>query len=181
MSQIKLLIVSFKSAPSSAFLIPAFQGFLGATRGKEPACQCRRHKRPGFSPWVRKIPWRRAWQPTPVFLPGKFHGQRSLEGYSLLGHKESGMTEAICMHTLTPIFEVLLSKILGTWRGALWLILFSNTSVPIYYQVQLLKNPESDYISPPFLLQRLCSQYHSYYYRSLSAPLSASLLIVDSQ
>ena len=41
--------------------------------GKEPTCQCRRHKRPGFNPWVRKIPWRRAWQPTPAFLPGKFH------------------------------------------------------------------------------------------------------------
>ena len=47
--------------------------------GKEPACQCRR---PGFHPWVRKIPWRRKWQPTPVFLPGKSHGQRSLVGYS---------------------------------------------------------------------------------------------------
>jgi len=39
-------------------------------------------KRPGFSPWVGKIPWRRAWQPTPVFLPGESHGQRSLVGYS---------------------------------------------------------------------------------------------------
>ena len=40
------------------------------TSGKEPACQCRRHKRHGFDPWVGKIPWRRAWQPTPAFLPG---------------------------------------------------------------------------------------------------------------
>ena len=47
---------------------------------KEPACQCRRHKRRGFNPWVGKIPWRRKWQPTPVFLPGKSHGQRSLAG-----------------------------------------------------------------------------------------------------
>ena len=52
--------------------------FLGGTSGKEPICQCRRHKRHGFSPWVRKILWRKAWQPTPVFLPGKSHGQRSL-------------------------------------------------------------------------------------------------------
>ena len=52
------------------------------TSGKEPACQCRRHKRHGFDPWVGKIPCRRAWQPTPVFLPGESHGQRSLEGYS---------------------------------------------------------------------------------------------------
>ena len=42
-------------------------------------------KRPGFNPWVRNIPWRRKWQPTPVFLPGRFHGQRSLAGYSPWG------------------------------------------------------------------------------------------------
>ena len=47
--------------------------------GKDTACQCRKC---GFDPWVRKIPWRRKWQPTPVFLPGKSHGQRSLVGYS---------------------------------------------------------------------------------------------------
>ena len=44
---------------------------------KESACQCRRFKRRRFSPWVRKIPWNRKWQPTAVFLPGKSHGQRS--------------------------------------------------------------------------------------------------------
>ena len=49
---------------------------------KEPGCQCRRHKRHGFDSWVRKIPWRRKWQATPVFLPGKLHGQRSLEGWT---------------------------------------------------------------------------------------------------
>ena len=57
-------------------------GFPGGTRDKELACQCRRHKRHGFSLWVRKIPWKRAWQPTPVFLSGGSHGQRSLVGYS---------------------------------------------------------------------------------------------------
>ena len=59
----------------------------GGTGGKEPACQCRRHKRLGFDPWVRKIPWRRKWQPSPVFLPGEFHGQRSPAGYSPWGCK----------------------------------------------------------------------------------------------
>ena len=49
--------------------------------------------RPGFEPWVGKIPWRRKWQSTPVLLPGKSHGQRSLVGYSLWGRKESDMTE----------------------------------------------------------------------------------------
>ena len=53
-----------------------------ALSGNEPTRQCRRHKRCGFNPWVGKIPWRRAWQPTPVFLPGESHGQRSLVGCS---------------------------------------------------------------------------------------------------
>ena len=53
-----------------------------SSSGKEPICQCRRHKRHRFDPWVRKICWRRVWQPTPVFLPKESHGQRSLVGYS---------------------------------------------------------------------------------------------------
>ena len=65
----------------------ASMGFPGGTSGKEPVCQYRRHKRCSFSPWVGKIPWRRAWQPTPGFLPGEPHGQRSLVGYSPWGHK----------------------------------------------------------------------------------------------
>ena len=48
--------------------------------GKEPTCQSRRLKRHRLDPWVWKIPWRRAWQPTPVFLPGESHGQRGLAG-----------------------------------------------------------------------------------------------------
>ena len=60
--------------------------------GKEFACQCQRHKRFEFDPWVVKIPWRRERQPTPVFLPGKSHGQRSLVGYSPQGCED--MTEA---------------------------------------------------------------------------------------
>ena len=51
--------------------------------------------RPGLDPCVGKIPWRRAWQPTPVFLPGESHGQRSLAGYSQWGRKESDMTDGL--------------------------------------------------------------------------------------
>ena len=51
----------------------------------------------GFDPWVRKIPWRRKWKPTPVNLPGKSHGQRSLVGYSLRGHKESDTAEQLML------------------------------------------------------------------------------------
>ena len=69
-------------------------GFPGGSVIKEPTCQCRRH---GFNPWVRKIPWKRKWQTTPVFLPGKFHGQRSPVGYSAWDGKESDTTEHTCM------------------------------------------------------------------------------------
>ena len=54
-----------------------------------------------LDPWVGKIPWRRAWQPTPVFLPGESHGQRSLVGYSPWGHKELDMHEQVSTHLLT--------------------------------------------------------------------------------
>ena len=68
-------------------------GLPGGTSHKEPTCQCRRCKRPGFGPWVRKIPRRREWKPTPVFLLGESHGQRNLVGYSPWGHKGSDTTE----------------------------------------------------------------------------------------
>ena len=60
--------------------------------GKESACQFRGHRRRRFDTWVGKISWRK-WQPTPVFLPGKFWGLRDLGGYSPQGNKELGMTE----------------------------------------------------------------------------------------
>ena len=75
-----------------------YMGFPGGASGKEPACQLRRHRKHGFSPWVGKVPWRRTWQPTPVFLPGESQGQRSLAGCSPRGHTEPDMTE----HTHTP-------------------------------------------------------------------------------
>ena len=59
-------------------------------------------RRPGFNPWVGKIPWRRAWQPTPVFLSEESHGQRSLVGYSPCDCKELDMTDQLRVHTHTP-------------------------------------------------------------------------------
>ena len=59
-------------------------GLLWCLSGKESTCQCRRCK---FNPWVRKIPWRRKWQPTPVFVPGKSHRQKILAGYSPWGRR----------------------------------------------------------------------------------------------
>ena len=68
---------------SCYYHISAFWGFRWFS-GKESAYQWRRHR---FNPWVRKIPWKRKWQPTPVFSPWKSHGERSLAGYSPWGHK----------------------------------------------------------------------------------------------
>ena len=74
--------------------------YMGFPRGsvvKESYCQgrsCRRHQ---FDPWVQKIPWRRKWQPTPVFLPGEPHGQKGLVGYSPWCCKESDRTEHTCV------------------------------------------------------------------------------------
>ena len=64
---------------------------------EEFTCQHRRHQ---FDPWVRKIPWKRKWEPTLVFLPGKSHGQSKLAGYSPWGCKESDLTEHACMHQI---------------------------------------------------------------------------------
>ena len=71
-------------------LYPKDSGLPQWLSSKEYVCQYRSHV---FDPWVKKIPWRRKWQPISVFSPGKFHGQRSLVGYSPWGHKELDMTE----------------------------------------------------------------------------------------
>ena len=69
---------------SLLWLLWLHYGFSWWQSGKEHTCQCRRC---GFNPWVREIPWRRKWQPTPVILPGRSHAQRILVGYSLWGRK----------------------------------------------------------------------------------------------
>ena len=63
---------------------------------KDSTCQCRRH------PWVGKIPWRGEWLPTPVFLPGEFHGQRGLADYTPWGRKELDTTEQLSLSFSTP-------------------------------------------------------------------------------
>ena len=84
----------------SILILPAsIAGWPSGASGKESAHQCRWCKRQGFNPLVGKIPWRRKWQPTPVFLPGKSHGLRSLAGYSPWGHKELDVTDWLGTHT----------------------------------------------------------------------------------
>ena len=85
---------------------------LKASSGEESACQRRRRKNRGFDTWVRKIPWRRKWQLTPVFLPG-IHGQKSLVGYSPWDCKELDMTE----HTHTRRTKgVIMNRIKVTFK-----------------------------------------------------------------
>ena len=86
--------------------------------GRESTCKCGRLR---FSLWVEKTPWRRKWQPTPVFLPGKTHGQGSLAGYSLWGHKS-------VQYNLTTKQqqEKKVSRQLDTKTHAVYLVLFKN-------------------------------------------------------
>ena len=71
-----------------------------SSSGKESSCQHRRCRILGFNPWVGKTPWSRKWKPVPVFLPGRFHGLRSLESYGPWGHKELDMTEHTHTHSM---------------------------------------------------------------------------------
>ena len=89
-------------AKSRTWLSNWTEGLSRWHSGKESAFQCRRHRRWGFEPWVRKVPGRNKWQPTPVFLPGKFHGQRRLAGYN------SGRSRVRhdWAHTLLTIFQL---------------------------------------------------------------------------
>ena len=82
------------SPGNNSYPLPSL-GFPGGSVVKNPPANAGRC---GFHPWVGMIPWRRKWQSTPEFLPGKSHGQRSLVGCSPWGHKESDRTDRACTH-----------------------------------------------------------------------------------
>ena len=88
----------YKFISSSLFSSLRSYCFPGGSEVTSVCLQCRRHS---FDPWVRKIPWRRKWQPTPALLPGESHGGRSLVGYSPWGQKESDTTEPL--HSLREL------------------------------------------------------------------------------
>ena len=94
--------------------------FPGGASGKDSTCQRRRHKRRGFDPWVGKIPWSRKWQSTPVFLPGKFHGQRNLVRYSPWGCKRTDTarhTHSVHLLQLHPNWSQFRSFPLVWWHA----------------------------------------------------------------
>ena len=74
-------------------------------------------RRPGFNPWIGKIPWRRKWQPTPVLLPGKSHGWRNLAGYSPWGRNELDTTERLHFHFQTCCTSGLQNYAPYNWRS----------------------------------------------------------------
>ena len=112
--------------------------------GKEPVCQCRRHKRFGFNPWVRKIPWRRKWQPAPGFLPGESHGQRNLVSSSPWAHRELAMTEHTHLYT-GSLQPHLLTVTVASRLPAYLFILFSPTTRAMFLKPHLFLayNPSS--------------------------------------
>ena len=97
-SQVHIVPILLSSEVSSVFLhsehlkLCYVINFPSGSDGKVSCFQCRR---PGFNPWVRKILWRKKWQPTPVLFPGKSQGQRSMVGYRPRGRKELDTTERL--------------------------------------------------------------------------------------
>ena len=101
-------------------------GFPGGSGGHESAC-----RRLGVDPWVRKIPRRREWWPTPVFLPEESHKQRSLTGYSPLGCKQSDTTEQLRTHTHSHTLTI---RWYLTLRGQGWLQWWMIYQLSLKYQ-----------------------------------------------
>ena len=101
--------------------------FPGGSDGK---VSCLQWGRPGFDPWVGKILWRRKWQPTPVLLPGKSHGQRRVVGYSPWGHKESDTTEWLHFQTMKICQHFcIMVHIYNAW-GHIWVFYTQDYSLP---------------------------------------------------
>ena len=126
-SSIISLTFLFKRSKSEGLTASSFKGpvpfVLGFPNGKESACQ---GKRCQFVAWVGKIPWRRAWQPTPAFLPGGSHGQRSLADYSPLCNKELDTTEHTHTHTSLHVTTPITQRD-TVLRGSTWFNIWSLT------------------------------------------------------
>ena len=123
---------------TSLSLFTISKGLLRWLSGKESACQC---KRCGFNPWSRKIPWRRTWQPTPVFLPGKSHGQRSLAGYSPWTRKEWDTALWLNNNVGQWKIEILMGNPETVWPHLIFPKIKSMSTYQASLVAQLVKNP----------------------------------------
>ena len=116
-------------------------GFSGGAGGKDPACQCNRHERCWFNPWVRKIPWRRAWQPAPVFLPGEFPwteepGRPQSKGSQRVRHYWSDLAHTHSAHkALSTLSDVLNSH--KCYLGYSMLLKLSTYAICVLYVIVL--------------------------------------------
>ena len=143
--------------------------------GKESACQCRRC---GFNPWVWKIPWSRKWQPTPVFLPGKFHGQRSLVDCSPPGVPWLSASTHAHMCALTrcmppsPLFAVFLCPAY-CWPPNLWYRLTFLTKPPFVSWSEAPDLPPSPSVLSFTILGFLKTDYHCWKWLNLDDPWQA--------
>ena len=158
------------------WLTEGFFGFPVSTSGKQPSCQCKRQKRCSFDPWIWKIPWR-AWQPTPVFLPGESHEQRSLAGYcplrsQRLGHdwNDLACTSHLYGPTLTSVH---------TW----------HTQASQHVDVQMFKTLQSQWAKKSIAVESSCLQEGPclasssswfFHHRNLLAPAHSALQSVES-
>ena len=131
---------------------------INGASGKEPTCQCRRFNRPGFSPWVGKIPWKRSWQPSPIFLPGESHGQRSLVGYNPSGHRVRYDWGDLAPHTLLLHF-----------CGLSYLERFHLVPLISFNSLSHFMNKLCSHLSPSYSI-------HIFYFYSWSFQISSFLL-----
>ena len=147
-----------KRNPMAEYLFKSFHRFwmnlwcsLGGSSGKKPACQRRRH---GFNPGVEKIPWRRAWQPTPVFLRGESHGYRSLAGYIHWVAQSRTQLKQLSIHTVYSgywsLVRHMVLKIFIVWVTFLlcwYYFLYTKTFLwsPVYLHIVLLPVPLVSY------------------------------------
>ena len=140
--------------------------------GKESARQCRKCKRCGFDPWVGKIPWSRGWQPTPVFLPGEFCGQRNLVDYIAYGVRYNSVTKQQCPFLLQNVsffYPVHLTSALITY----WNCSCQGHWLPFYQIQEMLFLPSSPGIGCVWWFFFLNTHCYSWPLHSQDFPLSS--------
>ena len=156
----------------------AHEGLPWRLSGKEPPCQFRRLE---FNPWFGKIPWRSKWQPTPVFLPGKSHRQRSLVGFSPWGYKSwTQLSEWVLMLMKSSCLAVPTDAnpcpcVIQPSMGAHLSIQYSVTRCPSVLPRPLNSSASSNYCCATLLASNHILPHDFPYVPSLSCTRAASI------